>query len=264
MILRGLSAAPLDTPTETIRARLAVLPQFTAYTQQLDAALAILDKCRRWLTDDTAPILCSAAFRQNDAIYQMVAFSSPARLADEVRQAADLDCATDMQAIAAFALACTLRALDAFNGCQTDDEIAELELYRAYLSAIAECVTSAGVSLSEDECEACNELGDLADEASGRASFKADGYWGELYRREETGADLRDGDIHKKALELIDAGTKRHNLSYKLRAWQQREIGNASSELEKQAILMRLGLPKGKALSKPAMNTILKRLGLFS
>lgn len=262
MILCGLSAAPLDTPTATIRARLADLPQFTRYTKQVDSALEILDKCRGWLTDDTAPALCRAALGRNDSIYQSVVFTSPAMLADEVRQAAALDSATDIQAIVAFAWSCAVLAIQAFDDSTTADEIAALELYRAHLEAIAECVTSAGVRLSPDECEACNELGDLAAGASKRANFKADGYWGELSRCEQAGATLRDQAINEKARELIRAGTHFRNLSTKLRKWQQREIENATSEPEKHAALKRLGLSTGKALSKPTMDAALKRLGL--
>lgn len=242
VFLEGLSVVPFDTPTATIRARLTALPQFARYTRQTDAALEILDKCRNWLTDNSAATLCSAAFGRNDSVYQAVAFASPAMLADEVRQAADLDSATDMQAIAAFAWACALHALDALNGSTAADEIEALELCRAHLEAIAECVTSAGVWLAPDECEACNVLGDLATEASKLTYFKTEGYRGELIRRQEDGRDQRDQAIRKKALELIRAGTGLQNLSSKLQDWQLRETG--------------------EALSKPSMNAILKRLGL--
>lgn len=252
----------IDTPTVTIRARLAALPQLARYTKQTDAALDILDRCRHWLTDGAAPTLCSAAFGRNDSIYQTVAFASPAMLADEVRQAADLDSATDMQAIAAFAWACALHALAALNGSTTADEIEALELYRVRLEAIAECVTSAGVWLAPDECEACNVLGDLATEASKLAYFKIVGYRGEQARRKQDSTAPRDWAIAEKALELIRAGTSFQNLSDKLRNWQQREIDKAVSAPEKQAILKRLGLSTGKALSKPTMDATLKRLGL--
>lgn len=243
--LAGFSVVPFDTPTATIRERLATFPQFTQYTKQVDAALVIMDKCRRWLTDDTAPTLCSAAFRQNDAIYQIVAFYSPDRLADQVRQAAALDSASDIQAIAAFALACTLRALCALGDCLTGtavDEIAALELFRLHLEAIVECIPGAGAWLDSDECAACAELGDLAADAAKQADFKADGIWSGMVRRGQDGTAARDLAICKKALELIRSGTRFHNLSSKLRDWQQRE--------------------NGEALSKPAMDAVLQRWGL--
>jgi hypothetical protein len=262
IFLESLSIVPFDTPTATLRARLAALPQLDRYTKQVDAALDIMERCRHWLIDDGSATLCSAAFGRNDSIYQTVAFASPAMLADEVRQAAGLDSATDMQAIAAFAWACALHALDALNGSTAADEIEALELCRAHFEAIAECVTSAGVWLAPDECEACNVLGDLATEALKLVYFKIVGYRGELKRREQDSTALRDRAIAGKALELIRAGTSFQNLSDKLRKWQQREIDKAVSAPEKQAILKRLGLSTGKALSKPTMDATLKRLGL--
>jgi hypothetical protein len=260
VFLEGLSIVPFDTPTATLRARLAALPQLDRYTTQVEAALNIMERCRHWLIDDGSATLCSAAFGRNDSIYQTVAFASPAMLADEVRQAAFLDSATDIQAITAFAWACALHALAALNGSTTADEIEALELYRVHLEAIAECVTSAGVWLAPDECEACNELGEMATEASKLAYFKVQGYSGELARRKQDSTAPRDRAIAEKALELIRSGTSFQNLSDKLRKWQQREIDKAVSAPEKQAILKRLGLSTGKALSKPTMDATLKRL----
>lgn len=210
--------------------------------QLIERVLAILSRCRYWLADDTASTLCAAAISQNDSIYQAVTFSSPARLADTVRQASGLDSVTDMEAIAAFARSCAALAIQALHTTTLADEIEALELCRTYLEAIAECVTSAGVWLSPDECEACNELGDLAAEASKLAYFQAEGYRGELIRRQEDCRDQRDHAIRQKALELIRAGTGLQNLSSKLRAWQLRETG--------------------VALSKPAMNAILKKFNM--
>lgn len=212
--------------------------------QLVASALEILRMCRHWLTDGTASALCGAAINQNDSIYQAVAFSSPDRLADTVRWASGLDYVTDIEAIVAFAWSSATLAIQALHTTTMADEIDALELYRTYLESIAECVTSAGVWLSADECEACNKLGDLAADASRLAYFKAQGYRGELIRRQESGQDQRDQAIRKKALELIRSGTRLHDLSGKLRAWQLRETG--------------------VALSKPAMNAILKKINLHS
>jgi hypothetical protein len=240
MILCGLSAAPLDTPTATIRERLADLPQFTQYTKQLDSALEILDKCRRWLTDDTAPTLCCAATGQNDSIYQVVAFASPTMLAEEVRQAAGLDSATDIQAIVSFAWSCSVLAIQALYDSTAVVEIAALELYRTHLEAIAECVTGAGVWLSPDECEACNELGDLAAEAAKQADFKADGIWSGIVRHGQDGTAARDRAIRLKALGLLASGAQIHNLNSKLRAWQERETGETLTKKAMGDALQRL------------------------
>lgn len=210
--------------------------------QLVERALEILSRCRYWLADDTASTLCAAAISQNDSIYQAVTFSSPARVADTVRQASGLDSATDIQVIAAFAWSCATLAIQALHTTTMAGEIEALELCRTYLEAIAECVTSAGVWLSPDECEACNELGDLAAEASKLAYFKAEGYRGELIRRQESGQDQRDQAIRKKALELIQEGKGLCELSGILRAWQLHKTG--------------------VALSKPAMNAILKKFNM--
>ena len=243
--LNGLSVVPLDSFTATIRGRLATFSRFKQYTKQVDAALEIMSQCRPWLSDNDAPALCGAAFGQNDSIYQAVAFSSPTMLADHVRQAARLDSASDMQAIAAFALACALQALHALADCLQDmaaDEISALGLYRAHLEAITECIPGAGAWLDKDECAACFELGDLAAEAAKQAGFKADGIWSGIERRRHDGTAARDLEICNKALELIRAGTRFHNLNSKLRTWQHRK--------------------HGAALSKPAMDAVLKRWGL--
>lgn len=210
--------------------------------QLVERALEILSRCRYWLADDTASTLCTAAISQNDSIYQAVTFSSPARLADNVRLAAGLDSATDIQAIVAFTWSCATLAIQALHNTTRADEIEALELCRTYLEAIDECVTSAGVWLSPDECEACNELGDLAADASKLAYFQAEGYRGESIRCQDDGRDQRYHAIRQKALELIRAGTGLQNLSSKLRAWQLRETG--------------------EALSKPAMNAILKKFNM--
>lgn len=241
----GVSVATLDAPTASILLRLTELPQYNRYADQVGAVLALLDRCRARLPNEVAPELCHAAYNQNDAIYQSVSFASPAILADEVRRAAQLDTATDMQAIAAFVLGCCVHALHAIGDClqgNEPDEIAALDLFRTYLDSISECVQRAGAELSADEYEACNEMERLAYDASKQAGFKADGIWGGLERRGPNGTAARDLEICQKALELFRAGTRFHNLSSKLRAWQQRE--------------------HGKALSKPAMDAILKRWGL--
>lgn len=245
LIIGGMPVVPVGTPISEIRARLAGLPGFERYAGQVDAILALLDKCREWLPDDTGPELCLGAIAHTDSIYQAAASYSPSLLADEVRLASGCDVVTDIQAITAFAMACSLHALCELGKClqgMVPDEIAALDLYRTHLNGIVECVPSAGAWLPPDECEACAELGELAGEASKQADHKAWGCWGEIERHRQSGEAQRDQAIRMKALELIRAGTRFHNLNSKLRAWQERETG--------------------KALSKPAMGAILQRLGL--
>lgn len=243
LIISGVSITPLDTPAATTLERLSVLPQYSRYADQVGATLALLDSCRAWLANDAAAALCHAAYSCNDAIYQSVAFASPAILADEVKRAARCDTATDMQAIAAFVLGSCLHALHAIGDCLQGvepDEIAALALFRAYIDAISECVTTAGVRLSSEECEACNALGDIAADVSKQAAFKADGMWSGIERRGKDGTAPRDRALRLKALQLLAAGTELHNLNSKLRAWQLRETG--------------------KALTKPAMGAALQRV----
>jgi hypothetical protein len=243
LIMAGLPAVLLGTPTAEIRGRLSDLPAFGRFAAQVDAALAIMDRCRTWLRNEEGAALCHAAYLKNDSIYQNVSFTSPARLADEVRQAAELEDAAAMAAIAAFAFASSLRALDVLDeglhGSKVD-ELEVLDLFRTYTGTIAECVDGAGVWLPADECNACNELGDLAEEASSHATSKGDGVWSGIVRRGADGTKERDQAIKAKALDLLRSGTKPHNLNSKLRAWQQHETG--------------------AALTKPAMGTLLRRL----
>jgi hypothetical protein len=210
----------------------------------VDAALELLDKCRRWLPEDTGTPLCLAAYEHADSIYQKATSYTPSVLAGEVRLVSGCESSTDIQAISAFVMAGSLQALYVLGaGLQgtAADEIGVLDLYRTYLEGVAECVPGAGAWLLPDESEACVELGDLAAEASRRAGFKAYGYWGELERRRQSGEDQRNQAILEKALEFIRAGTRSYNLNSKLRAWQERETG--------------------EAMTKPAMGAILKRLG---
>jgi hypothetical protein len=209
-----------------------------------------MDQCRPWLTRAHAGQLTEAAYRHNDAIAQQLAFYSFNVVPDQVRAFAAPCEADDMEAIAAFVLACAAHALVAISPIlqsERADAVAHLEQYRGHLETIwpvLECTTSARLSLDAEEINACHQIAELAGVASGRAWFKLDGYWGELGRRVDAGSDARDAAIRHKALELILAGTRLHNLSRKLRAWQKRETG--------------------QALSKPAMNAILQKFNLHS
>lgn len=243
LIMDRLPTALLGAPTPEIRGRLSALPAFGRFAAQVDASLAIMDRCRTWLRNEEGAALCHAAYLKNDSIYQNVSYAGSTMLADEVRWAANLFDAASMAAIAAFAFASSLRALKALDesmrGVQPD-ELEALDLFRTYTGTIVECVDGAGVRLTADECDACNELGDMAEEAVRHAAFKADGVWSGIVRRGADGTKERDRAIEIKALELIMDGTKSHNLNSKLRAWQRRETGSA--------------------LTKPAMGALLRRL----
>ena len=243
LIMAGFPAVLLGTPAAEIRRRLADLPAFDRFAAQADAALAIMDRCRPWLRGEDGAALCHAAYGKNDSIYQHVSHYGSAMLADEVRWAADQFDAASMVAIAAFAFASSLRALvaldESMRGVQPD-ELEALDLFRTYTGTIVECVDGAGVRLTADECDACNELGEMAEEAVRHAAFKADGVRSGIVRRGGDGTKERDRAIEVKALELIMNGTKPHNLVSKLRAWQRRETGSA--------------------LTKPAMGALLRRL----
>lgn len=245
LVVCRLLVAPYRTPTSEIRKRLAVFPLFERYARQIDAALAILNTCRSWLPDECGPGLCISAFEHVDTIYQTVTHYSPSVLAAELRLVSGYDSATDIQAIAAFSLASALRALIELGEClqgTAADEIAALDLYQQYLWGITECLEGAAAWLLPEEYAACEQLTKLAQDAAQTSEFKISGILSGVTRRGKDGSAERDQIILKKALELIAAGTRFHNLSSKLRAWQQRETG--------------------KSLSKPAMNDLLRRLGL--
>jgi hypothetical protein len=237
-------------PRSAVMERLASYPNFARHAVQVEALLSIMDQCRPWLTRAHAGQLTEAAYRHNDAIAQQLAFYSFNVVPDQVRAFAAPCEADDMEAIAAFVLACAAHALVAISPIlqsERADAVAHLEQYRGHLETIwpvLECTTSARLSLDAEEINACHQIAELAGVASGRAWFKLEGYWGELGRRVDAGSDARDAAIRHKALELILAGTRLHNLSRKLRAWQKRETG--------------------QALSKPAMNAILQKFNLHS
>lgn len=235
-------------PRSAVLERLASFSNFASHAPQAEALLSIMDQCRPWLTRACAGQLTEAAYRHNDAIAQQLEFYSFNVVPDQVRAFAGLGEAGDMEAIAAFVLACAAHALGAISPLlqsKQADAVAHLEQYRDHLETIFpvwECATSTHLPLEADEIDACHQIAELADDASGLAWFKREGYWGELERRRFDGSDARDAAIRQKALELILAGTRLHNLSSKLRAWQQRETG--------------------QALSKPAMNAILKKFNM--
>lgn len=237
-------------PRSVVVERLASYPNFSSYAVQVEALLSIMDQCRPWLTRACAAQLTAAAYRDNDAIAQQVEFYGFDVLPGRVRAAAACYEAGDMEAIAAFVLACSAHALGAISpilqGAQVD-AVAHIEQHRMYLETIWpvwECATSIHLSLEADEIDSCHRIADLVGDASSQAAFKVDGHCGELERRRLAGSDARDSAIRQKALELIRLGSPLHNLNSKLRAWQQRETG--------------------QALSKPAMNAILKKFNLHS
>jgi len=235
-------------PRSAVMDRLASYPNFASYARQAEALLSIMDQCRPWLTCACAGQLTKAAYRHNDAIAQQVEFYSYRVLPDQVRAFADRCEAGDMEAIAAFVLACAVHALGAISPLMQGeqvDAVEHLEQYRVYLETIwtvCGCGVLEGLSLDWAEVDACLRLSDLAGDASSQAWFKVTGHFGELERRRLESSDTRDAAIRRKALELVGAGTRLHNLSSKLRAWQKKETG--------------------QALSKPAMNAILKKFNL--
>lgn len=220
------------------------------YTEQVEPVLLIMGICRPWLQGPAARRLADAAYSSNDAIDQQLEFHGIDVLPSQVRAAAGGCEASDMEAVSAFVLACAAHALQALTPilqAKPDDVVEHLARYRLYLEAIWpvwECAGSARLSLDADAIAACHRIAELAGTASNLTAFAVDGHFGAEVRRQLDGVEARDLAIRVKALELIRAGTKLHNLSSKLRAWQQRETG--------------------QALSKPAMNAILKRYNLHS
>ncbi|MNZ23763.1 hypothetical protein D3C78_408880 [compost metagenome] len=250
LLLDGQPISPVGTPIGAIRARLEPLPLFSRYADQVDAVLVLLDEIRPWLPSDTGPMLANAAFNHNDAICQLVDGYSARYLASQVRQFSKVDAANDTQAIMAFALGCSLRALESLSTALRGDstgEISALELFCVHLDPIDAWVPTAAEAsgVSEAAQLACEMIGERAEDALSRAAAKVDGIRGGITRRGDEGSGPRDRAIKIKALELLIGGTEPWNLVSKLRDWQRRETGSA--------------------LSKPAMGAVLDRLGpIFS
>lgn len=239
----GLAIHPTHTESGTIREHLKALSIFGGYASEIDAALNIMEHCRHWLPEEIGAQLSNAALQHSDAIYQVVSHYGAGRLAAEFRSYTGVETATDVQAIAAFALANAIRALcglaDHLQGAK-GQEIPALEDYQTYLECIDECVPRASAWLDPDENEACCKIGDLASAASKHADTKIDGILSGITRRNEIAS--RDRAIIKKALDLYWAGTSFHNLNSKLRAWQHRETGESLSKVQMGEILKRAGL----------------------
>jgi len=239
----GLAIHPTHTESGTIREHLKGLSIFDGYASEIDAALNIMEHCRHWLPEEIGAQLSNAALQHNDAIYQVVSYYGAEHLAARFRSDTDVETATDVQAIAAFALANAIRALCGLADhlqVAEGQEIPALEEYQRYLECIDECIPAASAWLDPDENEACCKIGDLASAASKHADNKIDGILSGITRRKEL--TNRDLAITEKALELYWAGTSFHNLNSKLRAWQQRETGKSLSKVQMGEILKRAGL----------------------
>lgn len=245
LALAGFSISPVNTPVPLIRERLAALPRFSRYADQVDAVLGILGAARPCIPETQASVLCNATFAHSDEIAQLIEGYSPSVLSDKVREVSGLPNVADFHAFAAFAIGSALGALVALGeslmGGQCD-ELEALGLYQAHLDAVAEWLPQAAVRLDAAERSICEKIGEMAAAASWQASSKANGFRSGMTRRGRDGIGPRDLAVMRKALELIRAGTRFHNLNSKLRAWQMRETG--------------------EALSKPAMGALLQRLGL--
>lgn len=243
LYIGGLSVHPTHTESSTIREHLKGLSIFSGYASEIDAALNIMELCRHWLPEEIGAQLSNAALQHDDAIYQEVSYYGAGHLADQCRSFTGVETATDVQAIAAFALANSIRALcglaDHLQSAE-GQEIPALEYYQMHLECIDECVPGASAWLDPDENEACCKIGDLASAAAKHADSKIDGILSGITRRKELAR--RDWDIAKKALELFRAGTAFHNLNSKLRAWQIRETGESLSKVQMGEVLKRKGL----------------------
>lgn len=240
-----LAIHPTHTDSITIREHLAGLPLSSRYASEIDAALNIMERCRTWLPVDTGAELSNAALAHNDSIYQTVSGYSPGVLAARLRTVSGIASATEIQAIAAFALASAVLSLSALSDClqgANTDEIDALELCQTYLECIAECVPGAGVWLEPQQSEECFVWGDLASDAAKQIRFKIDGIRSGIVRRGKDGTAARDSAIHMKGLELIVAGTPYRNLNSKLRAWQKKENGEALSKVQMYVVMDRVGL----------------------
>ncbi|WBM33527.1 hypothetical protein VXM67_23360 [Pseudomonas sp. Rh2] len=252
--IEGLAIHPTRTESRTIREHLKRLPIFSGYAPEVDAVLNIMEICRHWLPEEIGAELSNAALRHNDAIYQVISHYGASQLAAQLRSFTDLEAATDIQLIAAFALASAVHALCglAEHLSTPGQEIPALEYYQMHLNCIENYVPGASAWLDPDENAACCEIGDLANAASRHADTKIDGVLSRIARRRE-GLESRDQSIEAKALELINAGTAMHNLNSKLRAWQERETGASLSKVQMGTILKRipwLGYNPPSSLSK--------------
>lgn len=238
--IEGLVIHPVQTDSSAIREHLKCLPIFDGYAAEVDAVLNIMDLCRRLLPEEIGADLSNAALRCNDATYQVISHYGAMQLAPQLRSYTGFETATDLQLIAAFALANATHALcelaeylDAYG-----QEITGLEYYRMYLCCIEDYVPSACAWLEPLENAACCEIVDLASAASRHAETKIDGVLSGIARRSELAS--RDRAIAEKALELVMSGTARHNLNSKLRAWQERETGKSLSKVQMGEVLKRI------------------------
>lgn len=247
--LTGCYLVPDGSPVDRIRERLSCFPYLDDYTGQVEGVLTIMGECRPWLTGPAAYRLTAEACGKNDAIAQQVDFYGVDVLPNQLRAFAGVT-AGDIEAIAAYVMACAALALQAlFPVLQSkqSDAVAHLEQHLLYLEEIrhlSDCAASTRLTLGADSVESCHRFSELADDASRAAARRVDGLWAERKRRRLDGADARDEAIRVKAFELIRTGTRLHNLSTELRDWQLEQTG--------------------QALSKPAMNAILKRFNLRS
>lgn len=237
-IIADVAIHPTQTDSSSIRESLKDISTFYGYAPEIDSILNIMELCRLWLPVETGTQLCMAALQHNDAIYQVATHYSPARLPAQVRSYANLDTATDVQAIAAFTLASAMLALSGLGEhlqSAEGQEIPALEYYRMHLECISECAPGASAWLAPDENEACCEMGERAYTASKLAENKINGILSGITRRKELAS--RNRAIIRKALELYRSGTPSHNLNSKLRAWQLRETGKALSKVQMGEIL---------------------------
>ena len=257
-IIVGNYLCPIERPSDGVLARLSAYSRFDDYAARINSVLSIMDACRPWLRGPIARRLAEAAYNRNDAIDQMVEGYGGSVLPNEVRRAAGDEDASDMEAISAFVLACAAHALQALVPLLRgeDGRADDWEWHRVFLDSISqvcECGSSLSLTLAADEVDACHLVAELAEDAAVIAARSADGYRGahgyrrvngEMVegRRQLDGTEARDLAIRAKALELLRGGAEPHNLSSMLRDWQK--------------------IKTGRALSKPAMNAILKRYNL--
>ncbi|WP_139668890.1 hypothetical protein [Pseudomonas sp. F16(2018)] len=236
----GLAIHPTRTESSTIREHLKRLPIFSGYASEVDAVLNIMERCRHWLPEEIGAELSNAALQYNDAIYQVISHYGPRQLVAQFRNYTGLETATDVQVIAAFALANAIHALCglAEHLITQGQEIPALEYYQMHLCCIEDYVPGASAWLEPDENAACCEIGELANAASRHADTKIDGVLSGVARRKELAS--RDRAIAGKARELVLAGTARHNLNSKLRAWQERETGTSLSKVQMGEVLKRI------------------------
>lgn len=236
----GLVIHPTRTESSTIREHLKNLPVFSDYASEVDAVLNIMNHCRQWLPEEVGAELSNAALQYNDAIYQVISHYGARQLVAQFRSYTGLETAADVQVIAAFALANAVHALCglAEHLIAQGQEIPALEYYQMHLCCIEDYVPGASVWLDPEASAACCEIGDLASTASRHADRKIDGVLSGIARRTELAN--RDRAIEGKALELVRAGTARHNLNSKLRAWQERETGASLSKVQMGEVLKRI------------------------